>query len=447
MEPYHAPEPVALPVAPPERDVDAPAESPADDSAGEASLVGSSLPVIDETLEAIAREGARRMLERALHAEVDAHLGRSRYDRVADFTGYRNGYGREREVTIGTWSVEVRPPRVSDTPTHIPPFRSSILPRGRALSSETQRLFARLYLEGLSSGDFEPAFRELVGERAPLSSSTILRLREDWKAEYAAWRVRPITERFAYIWCDGLYLGVGSELEHSCLLVIVGARADGRKELLAMELGYRESTDSWADVLRALRDRGLTAPLLAIGDGALGLWAALRDVFPETRHQRCWNHRAMNLADKVPKRLQPELRHQLRSVWNAPSRSECELRRDELGRWLHARGQDPAAETLYRDWDDFTTFFDFPAEHWTHLRTSNPVESIFAGVRIRTNVAKRLRRRDSALCLVFKVVQRLEHAWRPLNGGLTVMTLVLRGERFVDGIYVPRFESEEVPAA
>jgi transposase-like protein len=177
-------------------------------------------------------------------------------------------------------------------------------------------------------------------------------------------------------------LGIGSEDEHSCLLVIVGARDDGRKELLAMELGYRESTQSRAEVLRSLRDRGLAAPLLAIGDGALGRWAALRDVFRETRHQRCWNHRAINLADKVPERLQPELRHQLRAVWNAPSRRECELRRDEIARWLHARGQDPAAETLFRDWDDFTAFYDFPAEHRVHLRTSNPVESIFAGVRL-----------------------------------------------------------------
>ncbi len=194
-----------------------------------------------------------------------------------DFSGYRNGFGREREISIGTWAVEVRPPRVADTPGHIPPFRSSILPRGRSLTHPTQRLFARLYLEGLSSGDFEPAFRELLGHRAPLSSSTILRLKEDWRAEHTVWRTRPITERYVYIWSDGIYLGVGTEVEHSCLLVVIGARADGRKELLAMELGYRESTNSWADVLRDLRDRGLEAPMLAVGDGALGLWAALRD--------------------------------------------------------------------------------------------------------------------------------------------------------------------------
>ncbi len=264
-EPYHVPPALGL--------ADTPNDSSPGETAAESSepLVPTGQVEIAETLEELAREGARRMLERALHSEVDAYLGRRRYDRVEDdFSGYRNGYAREREISIGTWSVEVRPPRVADTPGHIPPFRSSILPRGRSLTYPTQRLFARLYLEGMSSGDFEPAFRELLGSRAPLSSSTILRLKEDWRAEYTVWRTRPLSERYLYIWSDGIYLGVGTEVEHSCLLVVIGARSDGRKELLAMELGYRESTASWADVLRDLRDRGLEAPMLAVGDGAVG---------------------------------------------------------------------------------------------------------------------------------------------------------------------------------
>lgn len=258
--------------------------------------------MVNSTLEELAREGARQMLERALAAEVDEFLGRQRYERrmLAEH-GYRNGYGRPRKVAIGTWPVEVRAPRVRDLPEDAAPFQSSILPRRRMLSAETQRLFARLYLEGLSSGDFEPAFRELLGETAPLSGSTILRLKDEWASEYAAWRVRPLSARYAYIWADGIYLGAGIELENSCLLVVVGPREDGRKELLAMELGYRESAGSWATVLRDLRDRGLEAPLLACGDGALGLWAALNEVFPTTRHQRCWNHRVLNVLDKVPK--------------------------------------------------------------------------------------------------------------------------------------------------
>jgi len=259
--------------------------------------------VVADTLEAVVREGAQRMLQRALDDEVQAFLGRPRYAPGGRDTGYRNGHGRAREIGIGTWSVAVRPARVADLPPGAEPFTSALLPKRRYLSLETQRLFARLYLEGLSSGDFEPAFRELLGERAPLSGSTILRLKAAWETDYAVWRQRPIEGRFAYCWADGIYLGAGLEPEHSCLLVIVGARADGRKELLGMSLGYRESTDSWADVLRDLRDRGLTAPLLAIGDGALGLWAALDAVFPATRHQRCWNHRVLNVLDRLPKRL------------------------------------------------------------------------------------------------------------------------------------------------
>lgn len=405
--------------------------------------------IVTETLEAVVREGARRMLERALEAEIDAFLGRLRYAPGGRQTGYRNGHGRAREIGVGTWSVQVRPPRVSDLPSGSEPFVSSLLPRRRYLSQETQRLFARLYLEGLSSGDFEPAFRELLGEKAPLSGSTILRLRGEWEADYAAWCHRPISDRFAYIWADGIYLGAGLEDESSCLLVIVGARADGRKELLGMALGYRESTASWADVLRDLRERGLAAPRLAVGDGALGLWSALREVFPATAHQRCWNHRVLNVLDRLPKRLWPETRRRLREAWEAPTRAACEHRRDELALWLHARGQDQAVQTLYRDWDDFTTFYDFPAEHARHLRTSNPIESVFAGVRLRTNVAKRARVRENALYLVFKIVERLGTHWRVLNGGATLMGLVIAGERFVDGVLVrqPPMFTEEVQEA
>jgi len=446
METYHALTPTAPAEQPSDKpatlvEVAPPAPEPEPPTADERPAA-----IVNQTLEELAREGARRMLERALTTEVDEFLGRQRYERrmLAEH-GYRNGYGRPHAVAIGTWPVEVRAPRIRDLPDDEPPFRSSILPRRRMLSAETQRLFARLYLEGLSSGDFEPAFRELLGEYATLSSSTILRLKEEWASEYAAWRVRPLTARYAYIWSDGIYLGAGLEPENSCLLVIVGAREDGHKELLAMELGYRESTQSWAGVLRGLKARGLEAPLLACGDGALGLWAALDEVFPSTRHQRCWNHRVLNILDKVPKRLWPDIRRRLREVWSSESRAECELRRDALLRWLEAHGQMSAADTVRRDWESFVTFYDFPAEHWIHLRTSNPVESLFAGVRLRTDVAKRMRRRENALYLVFKIAQRLEHSWRPLNGGLTVMTLLLGGARFVDGVYVA--PSAQVSAA
>ena len=404
--------------------------------------------VITDTLESIAREGARLMLERMLTEEVDAFLGRPRYAKGGRRTGYRNGHGREREVGIGTWSVPVRQPRVSDLPPGSEPFESSILPKRRYLSMETQRLFARLYLEGLSSGDFEPAFRQLMGEEATLSASTIIRLKTEWQAEYETFRSRSITSRYAYIWVDGIYLGAGLEKEHSCLLVVIGAREDGRKELLAMELGYRESTESWAGTLRSLRERGLVTPLLAVGDGALGLWAGLTEVFPGTAHQGCWDHKAMNVIDRLPKRLHAETRRRLQGIWGAPTRDEAEQQRDATVAWLREGGQADAAATLLRDWDDLVAFYDYPAEHHIHLRTSNVVESIFAGVRLRTTVAKRARVRENALYLVFKIVERLATHWRQLNGGATIMTLLLAGAVFRDGVLVEHLvKREEVPMA
>lgn len=287
-----------------------------------------------------------------------------------------------------------------------------------------------------------------MGEEATLSASTIIRLKTEWQAEYETFRSRPITSRYAYLWADGIYLGAGLEQEHSCLLVVIGAREDGRKELLAMELGYRESTESWAGVLRGLRERGLAAPLLAIGDGALGLWAGLREVFPATAHQRCWNHKAMNVIDRLPKRLHGETRQRLQAVWGAPTRAGAVGERDATLAWLQAAGQADAAAALLRDWDDLVAFYDYPAEHWRHLRTSNVVESVFSGVRLRTTVAKRARVRENALYLVFKIVERLATHWRTLNGGATIMTLLLAGARFRDGILIEHpAKREEVPMA
>jgi transposase-like protein len=315
-------------------------------------------------------------------------------------------------------------------------------------SKATQELFVRLYLEGLATGDFEPVFRELVGETMALSANAVVRLKERWGEEYEAWRQRPLGEhRYTYIWSDGIYLGAGSEAERTALLCVLGVREDGTKELLALELGYRESTESWAGVLRSLRERGLTAPLVAIGDGALGLWAALREVFPTTAHQRCWNHRVLNLQAKLPQRLGSEARRRLRAMAEVESRADCERLRDTYVAELRAEGQASAAETLLRDWEDFVTFYAYPKEHWVHLRTSNPIESIFSGVRLRTDATKRMRQRETALYLVFKVIQRLGQNWRALNGGENLMTLVLEGCVFEDGIRQPKPAPQSVARA
>ena len=332
-------------------------------------------------------------------------------------------------------AVAVNLPRVSDVPPELSPegFHSEIVSRYQRRSRTQARLMARLYLEGLASGDCEPVFRALVGETAALSPSSILKLKADWQLEYETWKKRPLRGRYVYLYADGLYLKAGGDQDKTAVLVVLGVDEQGHTELLAMEQGYRESTTAWSEVLRSLKERGLVeAPLLAIGDGALGLWAALDDVFPGTRHQRCWNHRVLNVLDKLPKRFQPEVRKKLRALAEAPSRQECERRRDALVARLRGLGQTPAIACLERDWEDFVTFFDFPEEHWVHLRTSNPIESIFSGVRLRTNASKRLRVRESALYLVFKLVLRLSMNWRAFHAP-NQLRLLLEGYQFRDG--------------
>lgn len=385
------------------------------------------------------------MLALALEEEVNTFLGRDRYERRLEFRGYRNGYHPKREITVGLAPVEVRVPRVSNVPERVDPegYQSQIVRKYQRASESTRKLFAQLYLEGLATGDFGPVFRELVGETTALSPNAIVRLKQDWEQEYRVWRQRPLDEtRYLYLWGDGIYLKAGLEKEKLALLCIIGARADGAKELLAMEPGYRESSTSWEEVLRDLRSRGLAAPLLAIGDGGLGLWAALDEVYPETEHQRCWNHRVMNVQDKLPKRMQAEARNRLREIFEAPTQKDCEALRDNYVAELMENKQKAAAETLQRDWGDFVNFYHYPQEHWVHLRTSNPLESIFGGVRIRTQAARRIVCRENALYLVFKVVERLSQTWRNLNGGANLMQLLLEGRTFKDGKLEPQRISE-----
>jgi len=395
---------------------------------------GASGPVKDR-LEEIAREGAQRLLAEMLELEVDEFLQRVRYQRGRAFRGYRNGHASERAIGTGLGQVRVKMPRVSHVPKEVAAhgFESQIVGRYQRASEATQRLLARLYLEGLSTGDFEPVFRALLGETAPLSATSITRLKAEWQGEFEAWRQRSLREhQYLYLWVDGVYLRAGSEEEKMALLCVVGLNEQGEKELLAMQSGYRESTESWAGVLRDLRDRGLNRPMVVVGDGALGIWAALREVWPQTRPQRCWNHRTLNVLDKLPKRLWNQVKKDLRAAATAATRAACQQRLEQIAAALRKTGQEAAAETVLRDLDDFLTFYDFPQEHWLHLRTTNPIESIFAGVRLRTNVTKRLPNTDNALYLVFKVVGGLAQHWRKVTGS-NLCGLVLAGVRFVDG--------------
>jgi transposase-like protein len=401
----------------------------------EQAKVESSSSLMGDRLEEIAREGAQRLLAEMLEAEVDDFLQRVRYERGQAFRGYRNGHAPERTIGVGMGAVKVRQPRVSDVPREVAPkgFQSQIVSRYQRASRTTQQLLARLYLEGLSTGDFEPVFRALLGETAPLSSTSITRLKAEWQEEFESWRTRPLGEhQYLYLWVDGIYLRAGPEEEKTALLTVLGLNEEGEKELLAMVPGYRESAQSWAEVLRDLRDRGIDEPKLVIGDGALGIWAALRDVWPTARRQRCWNHRVLNVLDKLPKRLWSQVRKDLRLAATAPTRAACRERLEQMAAALREAGQGPAAETVLRDPDDFLTFYDFPEEHWLHLRTTNPIESVFAGVRLRTKVAKRIPNANNAVYLVYKIIQRLSQHWRRITGA-NLCGLVAAGVRFEDG--------------
>ena len=391
-------------------------------------------------LDALAREGARRMLEWALEVEVAEYIERHRGDR--DARGHarvvRNGRGQPRKVTVGSGTMEVRAPRVNDRRAG-ERFTSRILPPYMRRSPKVSEALPVLYLRGLSTGDFVPALHGLLGEDASgLSASSISRMLEVWETEYGAWQVRDLSEvDYVYVWADGVHLNVRlGEADRLCLLVLIGARPDGTKELVAVSSGYRESAESWAEVLRDLTRRGMQAPVLAVGDGALGFWAAVRDVWPETREQRDWVHKTLNVLDKLPKRLQSQARAALREIWQSASRSDAESEIDRFEQVFGAK-YPRAVETLRRDQDRLLSFYDFPAEHWKHLRTSNPVESTFATVRLRQRVTKGPGSRKRGLLMAFKLLDMAGQRWRRLNGS-ELLPLVRAGVEFVDGIQLER---------
>lgn len=404
-------------------------------NASSKSSKSQTTEMIESELERIVRDGARRMLQEMLEIEVTEFLERTRYQRGGCFRGYRNGHAPERTIGTGLGAVKLRMPRVSDVPKEVAQngFESKIIGRYQRVSEETKQLLARLYLEGLSTGDFEPVFRALLGETAPLSKGSVVRLKGQWQSEYEAWSKRRFDgQRYVYIWVDGIYVAAGDEDDKTALLCVLGLREDGEKELLAISLGYRESKESWAKVLRDLRDRGMVRPLVVVGDGALGTWAALDEIWPECRRQRCWNHRIINVLDRLPKRLWGKVRKDMRKASDASTRAECKRQLEVIAGELRRAGQADAAETVLRDLDDFLTFYDFPQEHWVHLRTTNPIESPFAGIRLRTDVAKRFPNRENLLYLVYKLMERLSRNWRRANGP-NLCKLLLDGVRFVDG--------------
>lgn len=390
-------------------------------------------------LDAIAREGARLMLVSTLDAEVNEFLGRQRYERRELSIGYRNGYGKERRVTLGSGTVSIRAPRVRDSEE---PFHSAVLPSYQRQSKAVKELIPELYVHGLSTGDFEPALRGLLGERAALSPSTVVRLKAHWESEYEAWRKRSLRDhRYAYLWCDGVYPKAGLQGDKTTFLIVLGVNENGEKEPLAIIEGYRESTESWAEVLRDLKGRGLTDPRLFAGDGALGLWSAIDKVYPKADHQRCWVHKMRNVLVHFPKRLQAEVKQLLRQMYNATTREQAETLMTQFAE-LYGRDYPRAVECLLKDQDTLLTYFNYPQEHWVSLKTTNPIESIFATVKLRTNAARRIKSPRSALYLIFQLILRAQKRWRRLNAPHLV-TKVLDGVKFEDGIEVKRTKNNQ----
>jgi transposase-like protein len=381
------------------------------------------------------------MIAAALKAEADEYVASlvDELDEDGKRLVVRNGLARERRVTIGSGTVPIRAPRVNDKRVDEETgerkrLSSKILPAYARRSPKVNDVLPVLYLRGLSTGDFRPALEQLLGEDAAgLSPSTISRLCKEWEAEHERFRQRSLRfHRYAYWFVDGVHVSIRlGEDDRLCLLVVIGVREDGTKELLAIEDGYRESTESWAAVMRDFKARGINEPKLVVGDGALGTWAALRDVFPGARRQACWVHAIARVLDALPKRLQPDAKKLLHEIMEAPSRADARTALERFREAFDAKYPKAMAK-LDRDWQHLTAVYDFPAEHWRHLRTSNAIESSFATVKLRTRVTKGAGSKKAALAMAYKLLDAAQERWRRFNGHELVAD-VLAGARFKDG--------------
>jgi len=398
---------------------------------------------IEDPLTAILRSGARRLLAQAVEAEAEAFLAEMKGLRLPDGRErlVRHGHGPQRQVQTGIGPVAVQRVKLRDRGAGEAGerirFTSTILPRWARRTRSLDALLPILYLRGVSMGDFGEALAALLGKDAPnLSPSVIARLRGEWEADYSRWQRRDLSaRRYVYVWADGVYLQARMEPQAECMLVLIGATPEGRKELLGFQVGVRESAQSWRELLVDLKARGLVvAPELATGDGALGFWKALDAVSPTTRHQRCTVHKTANVLDRLPKSVQPAAKSNLREVWNAPDRAAAEAAIATFADKYGAK-YEKAVTCLTRDRDALLTFYDFPAEHWDHLRTSNPIESVFATVRHRTVRTKGALSQDTARLMVFKLVTAAAKTWRRLKGE-NQLPKVVQGVRFTNGVEV-----------
>ena len=392
-----------------------------------------------DVLSDILRDGAQRLLSQAVEAEVAEWI--ASHAHLTDQAGHRqvvrNGRLPQRTITTGVGPIEVQQPRVLDrrAADEAEPFSSKILPPYLRKTKSLEELIPWLYLKGVSTGDFNEALAALVGPNCPgLSASTVTRLKTCWEGEFQEWNKRSLEgKQYVYLWADGVHFNIRLEEDRQCILVLMGATADGRKELIAVVDGFRESEQSWKALLLDVKSRGLVVdPKLATGDGALGFWKALRQVFPATREQRCWVHKTANVLDSLPKRLQPEAKEKIHNIWMAATRAEADRAFDLFVATYEAK-YPKATGCLSKDRDVLLTFYDFPAEHWIHLRTTNPIESTFATVRLRHRRTKGSGSRTACLTMVFKLMQSAAKRWRLLNGS-QLLPEVIAGVQFIDGI-------------
>jgi transposase-like protein len=388
-----------------------------------------------ETLEELVRFKVQEFIQDILEEEVSVFLGRGKSERLDGIdkpTGYRNGYGRPRRLSLMNGTIAVRRPRVRDTEKR---FESAVLPLFVRRTKEVGDILPELYLHGLAKGDFELAMRGLLGAGAPLSASSIERLKAKWQCEYEEWQHRDLSGlKLVYQWADGIYVKAGLEKDKAALLVIIGALSDGRKVLLCCESGYRESKESWSAIIRDLKRRGLRLSKLTVADGHLGIWSALTEVNPEGREQRCWNHKITNVLDRFPKNKRADAGEYLRRIPYAETQAECEHLRDKFVGW-YAKDYPKAIETLCRDWERMVTFYSFPKEHWVHIRTTNIVESPFSSVRLRTDAARRFKKVSNASAMIWKLLRVAEKRFRKLKGH-ELLRDVYEGKVFVDGVAV-----------
>ena len=395
------------------------------------------------SLDEIAREGAQRMLQSAIEEEVNEFLlaHDNRRDENGNRLVVRNGYLPAREVVTGAGKLRVEQPRVRDNSSDVESrvrFTSKILPPYLRKSKTIEELIPWLYLKGISTGDFSEALEQLLGESARgFSPNVVTRLKEQWGQEYDQWKQRDLSDKtYAYVWADGIHVNVRLETPENrkqCLLVLMGATTEGKKELIAVVDGYRESEQSWYELLIDLKQRGLSiSPKLAVGDGALGFWAAIRKVFPDTREQRCWVHKTANILNKMPRSVQPKAKDAIHQIWMSETREQGHKAFDAFLEKYQAKYPE-ACHCLSKDRDVLLAFYDFPAEHWSHLRTTNPIESTFATIRLRHRRTKGCGTRRASLTMMFKLAQAAQKKWRRLNGSELIIPL-MEGKKFVNGI-------------